>query len=79
MFIRIGDVQVRAWYGIAENLALDVILGASFTKQCIHGIFRAKQKSLLLPFQATSEYYEEISEQFDKRLYHSIHREYKLA
>lgn len=43
----IGDQRVRAWFGIAENLAVDVLPGMSFIGQCIRGIFPQKTKSSL--------------------------------
>lgn len=47
MFVRIGDLPVRAWFGVIENLAVDVLLGTSFIECCIQGIFTSECKVVL--------------------------------
>lgn len=44
MFVRIGDFCVRAWFGVVDNLAIDVLLGKSFNVRCIRGIFPSEGK-----------------------------------
>lgn len=35
VFVRIGDVYVRLWFGVVRNLSVDVLLGTSFIFRCI--------------------------------------------
>lgn len=44
MFVRIGDLRVRAWFGVVENLAVDILVGTSFIDRCIRGIFPTERK-----------------------------------
>lgn len=40
----IGDPQVRDWFGIAENLAVNILLRTLLIDQCIRGVFPTKRK-----------------------------------
>lgn len=44
LFIQIEELLVPAWFGIVENLAVDVLLGTSLVDWCIRSIFPTEQK-----------------------------------
>lgn len=46
LFIRIGDLCVRAWFVIFKNLAVDVLFVSSFIDTCVCGIFPPEYKSV---------------------------------
>lgn len=50
LFVRTGYLRVRAWFGIFENLAVDVLLGALFIDQCKWRKFPTEQK--LVPWHS---------------------------
>lgn len=37
LFVRMRDIHVRAWFGIVDNLAIDVLHGTSLNKCCTQG------------------------------------------
>lgn len=43
-FVCIGDLLVRPWFAIVENVAVDVLLGTSFIDLWIRGVFSTKRK-----------------------------------
>lgn len=42
LFTCIGDLCVRAWFRIVDNLAVDILLGTSFIDRCIQRTFRTE-------------------------------------
>lgn len=44
LFVRIGDLLVRACFEIFENIPVDVLIGRSFIDQCIRGLFPTERK-----------------------------------
>lgn len=44
LFVRRGNLRVCNCYGVAENLAVDVLFGMSFVDRCIWGIYPSEQK-----------------------------------
>lgn len=45
VFVRIGDLRVRVWFGVVEHLAAgSVLLGPSSFVRCLWGIFPRKRK-----------------------------------
>ena len=42
--IRLGDLKVRVWFGVIEELAVPVLLGTSFADRFIQGIFPQERK-----------------------------------
>lgn len=42
-FVRMGDLNVCAWFGIVRNFSVDVLLGTSVIDRCIWGIFHSKR------------------------------------
>lgn len=55
VFIHIAELQLRALFGIAENIAIDTLLGTSFINGCIPGIYPAKPKSRPLEFEVSGD------------------------
>lgn len=47
LFIGMGDPRVRAWFGLFENLAIDVLLRALFIDRCIRKVFYTESKIVL--------------------------------
>lgn len=43
LFIRIGDLIIKVWYGIAPNLAVDVLHDIPFIDRFIRGIFSGER------------------------------------
>lgn len=43
LLVQIGDLHVKAWFGIVEILSVDVLLGTPFTDQFIRKIFPAER------------------------------------
>lgn len=35
LFVRMANLTVLAWFGVVQNLAVDVVLGTSFIDRCI--------------------------------------------
>lgn len=54
MFLKICDLPVRVWFGVVDNLAVDVLLGTSFIDLCIQGLFPGEQKVVPLHFHLVS-------------------------
>lgn len=48
LYVRMGDLRVRSWFGVVENLVIDVLLGTSFMYRCIRRIFPSEQKIVSL-------------------------------
>lgn len=46
LFVRMGDLRVRTWFGVAKILTLDGMLGTSCTDRCILGIFPTEREIL---------------------------------
>lgn len=46
LHVRIGDLQVRVFFGVVKSLALSVILWKSFIYRSIKGIFPGERKIL---------------------------------
>lgn len=46
LFVKIGELRVRVWFGIVKNLAVDILLGTSFIDRYIQGIFLSERKIL---------------------------------
>lgn len=44
LFVQIGGLSFRLWFGVVENLVVDVLLGTSFIDRYIHGIFHSKRE-----------------------------------
>ena len=44
LFIRMGDLKVRVWFGVVENLAVPVLLGTSYIDRFVQGIFPQERK-----------------------------------
>lgn len=45
--VGLGDLRVRVWLGIVNNLAVDMLLGTYFIDCCIRRIFSAERNALL--------------------------------
>lgn len=39
LFVNIGELRMRVWFGIVEILAVDILLGTSFIERYIRGLF----------------------------------------
>lgn len=57
VIVEMGTIKVCKWFGIINNLAVDILLTASYIDQCIEGIFHTDTKvvpihSALIPFFA---------------------------
>lgn len=50
MVMRIGELCLRAWFAVAENVAVDVLLGTSFIFRCFRGIIPSERK--VIPSQS---------------------------
>lgn len=46
LFNHVGDQRLRACFGIVENIAVDVLLGASFIDHCIHRTLLTEHRNL---------------------------------
>lgn len=44
LFIRMGYLHIRTWYGIVENLAVDILLRTLFINRCIRRIFPTERQ-----------------------------------
>lgn len=51
-FVQIGDLRVRAWSGVVENLAVDILLGTSFIDRFIISILAGERK--VVPYHSCS-------------------------
>lgn len=43
LYVRIGDLHVKVWFGIVENLATGLLLGTLLINWFIHRIFPGKR------------------------------------
>lgn len=44
--VQLGDLHIRIWFGIAQNLVANVLLGTIYIDRCIRGIFAVEPKSV---------------------------------
>lgn len=44
LFVRVGHLQLRTWFGVVDNLAVDVVFGM-FIDCCIWVIFSTEKSS----------------------------------
>lgn len=44
LFTCIRDLCIRAWFATVKNIAIDVLLGASFIERCLRWIFSRQQR-----------------------------------
>lgn len=66
LFIQIGDLLVRTWFGTVASLSVDVLIRTSFIYQCIRWIFPTERK--LVPWQSKpGGFFDKEGDYFDKR------------
>lgn len=44
LIVKMKILQVRTWFAVIENLAVDILLGTTYTDHCIRVIFCDEQK-----------------------------------
>lgn len=44
LFVHLGDLRVCTWFGVVDNLAVNLLLGTSFIDPCIGEIFPTERK-----------------------------------
>lgn len=58
-----GDLRVRAWFGIIEDICVAILLGTLFSGQCPTGYSQPELKPSMA-FVAGGDYYDKVSNKF---------------
>lgn len=51
LHLRLGELSIRIWFGVAPHLAIEILLGTSSTKCFTRRIFPAERKVVFCPSQ----------------------------